>query len=151
MTTVKEDRSPPITALDRSVEVVPLADPTNRRRRILQIVKLHHILLLSDLGQQKKSSVEHRAITSAGNQPIFAPLCLTDLSQNPSWLRGCATRSSGKSGCIALHLPSTNAFLAGKDEVAPSAFGPPAKARASSPPAARNSLPLPTIAMELGR
>ena len=82
-TVLPEDRRPAVSALDRSVEVVPLVDPADRRRRRLLLVQVRDRFAARDLSQQAqtcrrarrdrwrpRSPDVARAVDANGLQPI---------------------------------------------------------------------------------
>ena len=68
---IEKNRASGVTALDRAIEVVPLADPTDGRGRRLGIVERAHVLLLCDSREKRKCSVEHAAVAGADDQPVL--------------------------------------------------------------------------------
>ena len=62
MPVVPEDRSATVPALDRAIEIVPLVDPSDRRRRRLLLVEARQRLSERHLSQQREGAVQDAAI-----------------------------------------------------------------------------------------
>ncbi len=65
---VEEDRASAVPALDRSIEVVPLVDPAQRRRRPLHPVREWCVRRNRQMAKQRKYAVECTAVATAENR-----------------------------------------------------------------------------------
>ena len=67
---VEENAAAGVAALDASVEVIPLIDPANGRRRRLRARSDE--LLLRDLLERPENAVEFATVAPAGDHPVVA-------------------------------------------------------------------------------
>ncbi len=64
VTRVKEDAASGIAALDGAIGVVPLVDPANGHGGTFAEIDLAHVGSLSEVAQERKCTVEDRAVTA---------------------------------------------------------------------------------------
>ena len=84
---LEEDRAAAVAALDRAIQVVPLVDPAQRRRRRFGPIQRRQVVAQRDLAQKREGAVECAARAVAGDdQRRQTPAGCVTPSQKPSVL-----------------------------------------------------------------